>query len=254
MINPMDLSGKHIVVTGASSGLGRATCVYLSELGATISLIARREDKLNETIAQMSGQCHKAFPYDVTDIEGIEKLVKRVVEENGKIDGYVHAAGIGTVKPASLTKYDFILEMMNIHLFSFVEFVRIITKKKNSNDGGSIVAVSSAGSRMSDKGKLAYASTKGSLDSAVRSLAIELGEMRKIRANTVNPGWIKTDMYYSYIEEFGQEKMDELLRMYALGAAEPGEVASVIGFLLSDASKKITGQNIFVDSGWSIHG
>ena len=254
MINPMNLSGKHIVVTGASSGLGKATCLYLSELGATISLVARREDRMAETIAQMNGQNHKAFSYDLTNIEGVEDLVNGIVAVNGKIDGYVHSAGIGTVKPASLTKYDFMLEMMSIHLFSFVEFVRIISKKKNSNDGGSIVAVSSASSRMSDKGKLAYASTKGSLDSAVRSLAIELGEMRSIRANTVNPGWIKTDMYYDYIKEFGQEKMDELLRMYALGAAEPEEVASVIAFLMSDASKKITGQNIFVDSGWSVHG
>lgn len=253
MINPMELRGKHIVVTGASSGLGRETCIVLSQLGAKISLVARRENKLQETIEMMSGEGHVPYSFDVCCIDKIEGLVKNIVENNGKIDGFVHAAGIGTVKPLNLTKYNFMLEMMQIHVFSFIEFVRIMSKKKHSNDWASIVAVSSAGTAHSDKGKVAYSATKGSLDRVVRPMAVELGETRKIRVNTVNPGWIKTEMYYGFIEEFGQERMDEILTTHILGATEPDEVAKTIAFLLSDASKKITGQNVFIDSGWTIH-
>lgn len=180
-------------------------------------------------------------------------MINNIVETNGKINGFVHAAGIGTVKPLSMTKYSFMLEMMKVHLFSFVEFLRIISKKKNSNDGASIVAVSSAGTIHSDKGKLAYSTTKGALDIAVRPMAVELGETRDFRVNTVNPGWIKTEMYYKFIREFGQERMDEILANHVLGAAEPVDVANVIAFLLCDASKKITGQNLLVDSGWTVH-
>ena len=253
MQNPMDMSGKHIVVTGASSGLGRATCVLLSELGAHVSLIARSEDKLGETLRLMKGEGHHAYPYDLTQIEGIEALVKSIIVESGKIDGLAHVAGISTSKPITMTKYDFILDMMNLHFFSFAELVRNISKKKNSNDGASIVAVSSAATDHSDKGKLAYSSTKGALDKAVRPMAVELGESRQFRVNTVNPGWIKTEMYYGFIEEFGQERMNEILPTHILGAAEPEDVANVIAFLLSDAARKITGQNIVVDSGWTIH-
>ncbi len=253
MINPMDLTGKHIVVTGASSGLGRQTCITLSELGAKVSLIARNEEKLNESIAMMEGIGHVVFPFDVTKIEDIENLVKMIVEKNGKINGLVHAAGIGTVKPLSMSKYDFFLNMMNTNFFAFVEMVRIIGKKKYSDDNCSIVALSSAGTIKVDKGKEAYVATKGALDSVAKQMALELGESRKIRVNTIKPGWVKTDMYYGFIEEFGQERMDEILSTSFLGAAEPVDIANLLAFLLSDASKMITGQNIVIDGGWSIH-
>ena len=253
MTNLVDLTGKHIVVTGASSGLGRATCVLLSQLGARVSLIARNEEKLNETISLLEGSGHIAYPYDLGEIDGIEALVKGIVAGSGKVDGLVHAAGVGTACPISMSKYDFLLDMMKLHFFSFVELVRHIGKKRNSNDGASIVAVSSVGTHLADKGKLAYSTSKGALDKAVRPMAIELGESRGIRVNTVNPAWIKTDIYYDFIENFGQERLDEILSGHIMGAAEPVDIANVIAFLLSDASKMITGQCIFADSGCSIH-
>ena len=239
MINPMDLTGKHIIVTGASQGLGRGTCILLSQLGAKISLVARNEEKLKETVSMMEtaeGVSHNVFSYDMTDIDDIEDLIKNIVETGGKINGFVHAAGISPLKPLNVTKYDFMLEMMQIHLFSFVEFMRIMGKKKYSEDGASIVAVSSAATVHTDKGKVAYSASKGALDRTVMPLALELGESRKFRVNTVNPGWIKTDMYYGYLEAFGRERLDDLLTSHIFGAAEPKDIANVIAFLLSDAS------------------
>ena len=253
MFNPMDLTGRHIVMTGASSGLGKQTCITLSRLGAKVSLIARNEEKLKETVSLMEGTGHYIYPFDITQIDGIEEVIKTITSVNGKINGFVHAAGVGTSKPLSMTKYDFLQSMMTLHVYSFVEFVRVIAKKKISDDGVSIVAVSSATTISADKGKVAYVATKGALDRLVRPMAVELGESRKFRINTVNPGWIKTDMFYNFVEEQGQERMDEILKPCFLGASEPADVANTIAFLLSDASKMITGQNIVIDGGWTIH-
>ena len=253
MNNPMSLTGKHILVTGASSGLGRQTCVTLSQLGAKISLVARNEEKLNKTVSLMAGARHFVCPFDITQIDGLAGVIKMITSENGKINGFVHAAGVGTSKPLSMTKYDFLQDMMALHVYSFVELVRLIAKKLTSDEGTSIVAVSSATTLSADKGKVAYVASKGALDRLVRALAIELGESRKFRVNTVNPGWIKTDMFYKFIEEQGQERMNEILKPCFLGVSEPVDVANTIAFLLSDASKMITGQNIVIDGGWTIH-
>lgn len=252
MTNLVDLSNKHVVVTGASSGLGRQTCIKLSQLGAKVSMIARNEGKMNETLAEMEGAGHKAFPFDVNQIEGIESLIGSIVEQNGKIDGFVHAAGNGTIKPVSMTKYDFMLEIMKIHLFSFVEFSRVISKKKYSNDWASFVAVSSAGTIRSGGGKVAYSTTKGALDATIRPFAIELGNKRFFRFNTINPGWIRTPMFDQTIVELGQERVDEMMRDQFLGLAEPEDIANCIAFLLSNASRMITGQNIVIDGGFTL--
>ena len=248
-----ELTDKHIIVTGASSGLGREICKEISSLGARVSLIARREEKLKETIELMKGVNHRVYGFDVCKIEQIEDLVAKIVEYNGKVDGFVHAAGIGTMRPLSMTNYDFMLEMMKIHLFSFVEFSRILGKKKNTNDYASLVAVSTAGTMHCDKGKVAYVATKGALDKVVRAIAVELGESRKIRINTINPGWIKTDMFFDFIKDFGEEKMEKLLEPQLLGLEEPEEVAKLIAFLLSDSARKITGQNLIIDGGLTLH-
>lgn len=241
------------MVTGASSGIGRQTCITLSQLGARVTLVARNEERLKQTMEAMAGDGHSLFSFDVSEVDRIEEFIKTAVDSCGKFNGLVHAAGVGTRKPLSMTKYSFLLEMMNLHLFSFVEMTRVISKKKYSEDGSSIVAVSSASTFSSDKGQTAYITTKGALDKAIRPMAIELGESRQFRINTVNPGWVKTDMYYQYVQELGQERMDEMLKESFLGAAEPVDIANTIAFLLSDHSRMITGQNIILDGGWTIH-
>ena len=252
MSNLMNLSGKKYIVTGASSGLGRQVCITLSQLGANVTAIARREDKLKETLTLMEKGEHNYYSFDLSDVEGIERLVNTVTKD-GKYDGMVHCAGIGTLMPISMSKYSFMKEMMDINFFSFVEMVRILSKKKNSNDGASFVAVSSAASEYTDKCKVGYTSSKGALDSAVRAMAVELGVLRKMRFNTVNPGWIRTEMYDMFAEQTGIEHAERTVSTHVLGIAEPLEVADTIAFLLSDMSSKITGQNIFIDSGWTIN-
>lgn len=252
MINPMDLSGKLFLVTGASRGLGRQVCITISQLGARVALVARSQEGLEETRRQMEGEGHACYPFDLNNIEGIAELVKGIVAQHGKLDGLVHCAGLGITCPLSLITYDFMQKMMRINVFAFVELVRIFAKKKNCNKGGSIVAVSSAASIRGEKAKTAYSATKGALDSAVRALAAELGPAKKIRVNTVNPAWIKTDMFYDYLTLAGEEKLLELEQRQFLGIAEPVEIAMVISFLLSAAASQITGQSIVVAGGGTI--
>ena len=128
IFNTNTFSGKNIIVTGASSGIGRGTAIFLR---ARIILIARNKEKLEETISQLHNGDHKIYPFDLKETEKIEGLVKDVVKENGKVDGFVHCAGIATMRPLSLTKTNFLHDMMLINFYSYVELIRCISKKGN---------------------------------------------------------------------------------------------------------------------------
>jgi NAD(P)-dependent dehydrogenase (short-subunit alcohol dehydrogenase family) len=164
MINPMDLSGKIILVTGASSGIGRATAIQLSKLGGRIALVARDEEKLKKTIEMMEGEGHAVYSFDLSQIDNIEGLIKLIVQENGVLNGLVHCAGIAPLRPLGLTKGDFLHNVMLINFYSFVEMVRCISKKSNYAIGASLIGISSVASKMGDKSKVAYCSSKAALD------------------------------------------------------------------------------------------
>lgn len=253
MINLMDLSGKLYLVTGASMGLGRQVCITLSQMGARVVMVARNEDNLQKTQMMLDGNGHKYYSFDLEKIENLENLIKKIVTENGKLDGFVHCAGIGESRPLSLTTCEFTEKVMAVNVLSFIEIVRLITKKKNYDECASIVGISSTASIRGDKAKAAYCMSKGALDSAVKALAIELGESKKIRVNTVNPGWIKTEMYNRYIGIVDEKKEQEIRERQFLGVAKPVEIANVVVFLLSSAASQITGQSIIVDGGSSIN-
>lgn len=247
MINPMDLTGKRILVTGASSGLGRQICITLSQLGAKVIMVARREDELKKTISLLDGNKHAYYAFDLFNIDQISELVSYIVKEHGKLNGYVHSAGLGTMKPLKSNTYDFMKSMYDINVFSFVEVCRNYALKKN-NEGGSIVAISSAASVRGDKAKLAYCSSKGALDSAVQALAAELGS-KHIRVNSVHPGWINTDMYKDYVAATGEQVISEIEERQIMGVAEPVDIALPVAFLISDASQQMTGVPVYVDGG-----
>lgn len=250
MINPMELTGRHILVTGASSGIGRATAILVSKLGAKVSLIARNLEKLNETFDILEGEGHTMYSFDLKQVEGIERLVKQIVTQSGALNGLVHSAGIGTMRPLSMTKSNFLHDMMLINFYAFVELVRCASKKKNYIEGASFIGMSSIGSHYGDKSKTAYCASKAAMDAATKCMAKEL-EAKKIRVNTVVGGLVKTDMYNLFMDNAGEDAVDShVLEKQYLGVGEPIDIANAMAYLLSDASKFITGTGFIVDGGY----
>ena len=248
MDNPMTLDRKHILVTGASAGIGRAVCVQASRLGAKISLVARNEERLKETLSLLEGTGHSYYLYDLNDVDGIDALVKGIVERNGPLDGLVHCAGIGVLRPVKFNNPILMRETMQIHLFAFAELMRAAAAKNRFNKGASYVGISSVASLGGDKAQGAYAAAKGAMNAIVHPYAKELAA-KGIRVNTIAFGMVDTEMYRRDFQETGGDN-DTLLKKQYLGVIPPEYAGNAICFLLSDVSKYITGGTLVYDGGF----
>lgn len=239
MINPMDLTGKCILVTGASSGIGRACAVLCSELGASVVLTGRRADALDETWRRMENQDrHLIFSCDITSAADVAELVKA----GGKIDGLVHAAGIGPMCPIGFVEEDEIQRVMKTNYLSFLNLMKHYSKAKNRGEKLSVVAIASIASLAGWGGVSVYSGSKGALVASVRALAMELAP-KGVRVNAISPGHIKTPMLDASNEV-------ALAAKQPLGLGLPEDVASVAAFLLSDDARLVTGINLPVDGGY----
>ena len=248
-INPIDLTDKRILVTGASSGIGKETAALINKLGANVIMVARNEENLKHVCEQLNGEHNNYYAYDLRNIAGIEELMKTIVAENGALDGLVHSAGIADMRPLQNTSYEFLHDMMLVNFYSFVELTRVFAKKKN-NRGGSIVVISSVASEIGRKTKVAYCSSKAAVGGAVRAMAAEL-TAKNIRVNSIMGGFVKTDMYAKYIDTVGSiSAEDDVFNNQPLGLGEPADIANAVAFLLSDAAKFITGTGMVVDGGY----
>lgn len=242
----VDLSNKKIVITGAGSGIGQKTAVVASKLGARVVMIDVSAVGLKETFSLLTRTGHSFYVLDLTDFNAIDNCIQDVVDEHGPINGLVHCAGISSRKPLNVLKRDGFSRVMDINLFAFVELVRALTKKGRFEDGGSIVAMSSISSIRGYKAKTEYCVSKASVDAFVRCMALELAP-KGIRINSVMPGEVLTPMGLKSREmaTTAGAKFEDA----PLGPTEPYEVANLIAFLLSDATKTITGTTIRIDGG-----
>ena len=240
------LKGKRILVTGASSGIGRSCAVCAAKAGATVILTGRRPEALEETRLLCQHRDHTVIPGDVTNVDFISELVDKA----GRIDGLVHAAGIGPMCPIGLLTSEHIDSVTKTNYFSFLELMKHYSKRKNRAEKLSVVAVSSVSALVGWGGVVAYCGSKGALSACVRALAIELAPKR-IRVNAVCPSNIRTPMYESgALEVNNEDALCELIRKQPLGLGEPDQVAWPVCFLLSEASSFITGVNLPVDGGY----
>ena len=249
MFDSLAFKNKHILITGASSGIGREIAVYLSKLGATISLTARSEGGLSQTLELLSPGEHRFFCYDLADCTGIESLYERICLDGNKLDGMVFAAGKDICRPLKLTTQHVLHDIMNLNFFSFVEMCRIFSKKKFYKPGGAIVVLSSIAAQRGRKGLTAYSASKAAIDGAVKVLGAELADLN-IRINSVAPSFIDTNMLKNYVDLFGEGVLNAINERQCLGIGKPCDVASVVAFLLSDLSRFITGSVVPVDGGY----
>lgn len=239
---------KHILITGAGSGIGRATSLVLANLGAQLVLIDYSQEGLDETSSIINGK-HVKLCLDLSSSESFNVIESTLKESEIKLDGLVHCAGISSRKPLNVLTKDGFSQVMNINFFSFVELVRRFSKKKYFNDGGSVVVMSSISSIKGYKAKTEYCVSKASVDAFVRCSALELAS-RKIRVNSVMAAEVLTPLGLKARElnaALGAKEYDA-----PLGPSDPEEVANTIVFLLSNATKTITGTSILIDGGATI--
>ncbi len=253
MINPIDLSGKNILVTGASSGIGKGIAIYLSKVGANIIMAARNEGKLKETFNELEPGNHSYYLIDLNNLDEIEDMIDNICSDGRKLNGIVHSAGISSTIPIQYIKLDSLKSIMSVNFYSFVELVKHFSKRKYNDNGGSIVAISSISSKVGARGLAAYCASKGALESSIRPMALELAA-KNIRINSIAPGMIKSQIYDGLIELVNNKDFEtDLKKRQILGLGKPEDVASVAAFLLSDSSKFITGTSITVDGGYLAH-
>ena len=247
MQNPMSLVGKKVLVTGASSGIGRACAILLADLGARVSLTGRRLDALAKTERLMSnhGQ-HSVYPCDICDPAAVANLVKEV----GRLDGLVHSAGVAPMVPIGCVDIASIQAAMSTNYLSFLELMKHYSKSRNRAERMSVVAVSSVSARVGWAGGVAYCGSKGALSASVRALAIELAA-KGVRVNAVSPSKVKTPLYEAGAAILNDEEgLRALKAKQPLGLGMPEQVASAVAFLLSDAASFITGVDLPVDGGY----
>lgn len=243
MNNPFTLKGKRIVITGAASGIGRATSVMASELGAEIIALDIQKDGLEKTLELMSGSGHLLLTADLTDSENLEKNLK-FLWEFFPIDGFVHCAGISSRKPLNMLRRESFSKVMNVNFYAFVDLVRLFCKRNRMADGGKVVVMSSISSIRGYKAKTEYCVSKAAVDSFVRCMALELAP-RKICINSIMASEVLTPMAMRAKEL----NLSDVKFETPLGSSTPEEVAATITFLLSDATKTITGTSIRIDGG-----
>jgi NAD(P)-dependent dehydrogenase (short-subunit alcohol dehydrogenase family) len=247
MHNSFTLEGKKILVTGASSGIGKAIAIESSKMGANVIITGRNEKRLRDTFSKLEGSGHGLIVADLSIKEEIERLHK----ELPVIAGLVNCAGLTKVVPFSFATRDSFEDVMNVNFFAPTELTRLMVKSKKIGKGGSVVFISSvSGVYCSAVASSIYSSSKGAINGLVKGVALDLAP-KGIRVNSVNPGMIDTDIFSG--SAITEEQLKEDMKRYPLGRyGKPEEVANAVIYLLSDAASWTTGSNLLIDGGYTL--
>ena len=250
MINPFSLEGKTILVTGASSGIGRGIAIQCSRMGARVVINGRNEQRLQDTLSQMEGQEHIVISADLANQEGID----RVISNTPVLDGYVHSAGIPTITPVKNIDRELMENMLNVNTIAPITMTSLLVKKKILQKKSSVVLIASiSGVCTGNTGEAPYSATKGALSGFVKTAAIELAA-RGTRINTICPGLVPTTILEMSDKLFSKEQLIETMgpRYPMKRFGTPEDIANGAVYLLSDASSWVTGINLVIDGGFTL--
>jgi len=249
--NPFNLKDKVIVITGASSGIGRQCAIDCSMMGAKIALIGRNRESLNETLSQMqNNEKHLISVVDLIDIRKLDEVISNVVNVLGKVNGLIYAAGVQKTLPLKLINENDMEYVYKVNVICAVELIKIISNNKNRGVNQKHVLISSISGVIGRAGLTVYSASKGALISLTRSLAVELAP-KGININCISPGTILTPMMKNFLSELSDKQKMKRVEGFLLGLGKTTDVSNTCIFLLSNASRWITGQNIIVDGGYS---
>jgi len=243
------LANQTILITGASSGIGRAVAEACANAGASVVLIARDTERLNQVKRSLTGKGHVAYSLDLSKVDFIASEIETILRELPPINGLVHAAGITATHPFKYAKPDHFQQLFTINVQAALELTRVCTKSFAAKPM-SIVFISSVMALVGEKAKAGYSMSKGALLAASRSLALELAA-KNIRVNCVSPGVVETPMTKNATYHQNPQAHQAILDKHPLGLGQPKDVASAVHFLLANASSWITGANLVVDGGYT---
>lgn len=245
--NPFSLAGKTILVTGASSGIGRETAVECSRMGADLVVTGRDTARLQETCSLLETSVKAQIVADLTSTEDVERLVAALPP----LDGAVLCAGNSTTLPLQFGTREKFDEMFDVNFFAPVELLRLLYKKKVLQKGASVVLIASIGGTHSFMpGNGVYGASKAALNSVMRYAAREFAT-RRVRVNSICPGMVDTPLIHR--GTITEEQLAEDAKRYPLGRyGNPDDIANGAIYLLSDASSWLTGHDLVIDGGFSI--
>lgn len=247
MLDAFSLKDKKVLITGASSGIGKSIAQQCAMAGALCVLTARNEDRLNETLNNLYGVGHSLFCSDLSDVSNIIKLVN----ELPNLDGIVLCAGVVETNLLKFTDEDELFRLFNTNVFSSIRLVRELIKQKKINKNSSVVIISSiSGVRCGYVGGSIYGATKGALEGFVKATALELAP-QKIRVNTITPGMVESNLLSSSQIDIDQLEIDR--QRYPLKRyGKPDEIGFAAVYLLSDATQWMTGTSLLIDGGYTL--
>jgi NAD(P)-dependent dehydrogenase (short-subunit alcohol dehydrogenase family) len=249
--NPLDMQRRRVMVTGAASGIGRATCLLLNQLSARVVAVDVHAEGLAETSRLLDGDGHTHQQLDLTQLDEIGVAVAQDVAANGPLSGLVHAAGLPCVEPIRLLEPEAYRRAFVVNTEAALALARAFQRKDTcAPEGGAIVFVSSVMALVGSPGSAAYSMTKAALHGLAKGLALELAP-RKIRVNCVAPGFVNTPMFARLASFWDPQERARVDADHPLGIGAPEDIAHAICFLLAPAGHWITGCILPVDGGYT---
>ena len=252
VFNPFSLSGKNIVISGAASGIARQCAISCSRMGANLILLDLNEEGLKETMTMLErSEEHYFDVVNLTDRERVKEVIAEGVEKVGKVNGLLNCAGISTTLPLNSVKEETLDKFFKVNVYTGYYLTQEICRRTNlSEDGASVVFFSSVAGSYGEAGKSVYGMTKGALKAVAKSLAVELAR-KNVRVNSISPGVIVTPINKNLPHIAEPEKRAALEAQHLLGLGKTTDIANACIYLLSDASRWVTGINLFVDGGFT---
>lgn len=244
--NPFNLAGKSILVTGASSGIGRQTAITCANMGARVVITGRDVARLEDTLSNLEGEGHVAFAADLTDGSAIAALTDKCEV----LHGVAHCAGISMMAPFRMASEKTIDAVFKTNFQAPVLLTQRLLARRQIANGGSIVFISSTAAHIGTIATSMYAASKGALVPAARALGLEVAGKQKIRVNCISPGYVNTPLLDGINN--GVASIKHNYDLAPLGLGEPEDIANAVVFLMADASKWITRSTLIVDGGLTI--
>lgn len=245
------LKGMRYLVTGASSGIGKATAILLSECGAEVIVSGRDEIRLNNTLSELKGVGHMIAPIALENADQVYEWAKIIVETHGPFDGVFHSAGVELIRPIRMIKQAQLNDVLGSSLFAAFGIARAFSAKNALVEGGAIVFMSSLASTNGQIGMSAYSATKSAINGMVKSFACEMSD-RRVRVNAIAAGAVHTPMLERVSSNTGEAPSKAYEECHLLGFGGAVDIANAALFLLSPMSSWITGTVMTVDGGYTV--